>query len=49
MEPAEDAAIALRIARGATTVLPAHLARDTNNDNAITLADAIFVLHSLTR
>ena len=46
---AEDAAIALRIARGATSVLPAHLARDTNNDNAITLADAIFVLHSLTR
>jgi hypothetical protein len=45
----EDAVIGFRIARGTIPVQAAHLERDTNNDGAITMIDAFFVLHSLTR
>ncbi len=45
----EDAAVAFRIARGVIPQQQAHLERDTNDDGAITVADALFVLHSLTR
>jgi hypothetical protein len=44
-----DAAIAFRISRGSSVTLPEHLERDTDADGQITLTDALFVLHSLTK
>lgn len=43
-----DAVIARRLASGTTPVLDQHRKRDTDGDNAITMGDVLFVLHSLT-
>lgn len=45
----EDAAVAFRISLGTVAQTTAHRDRDTNGDFVITNADALYVLHSLTR
>ena len=45
----EDVIVAQRIVDGTATVTEEILFRDTDGDNAITLADVLFVLHSLTQ
>lgn len=45
----KDAATALRISRGTFPAQPEQLTRDTNRDERITIDDALFDLHSLTR
>jgi hypothetical protein len=44
-----DAVEARRLMDGRLSTTPNHLMRDTDGDGVITLADVLFVLHSLTR